>query len=110
MPAGRRGWAASARAMDDFVQLYIAGTLAQFPDYAPSDALGVLGDEMGIDRGPLETDANYAARLTALVAWKYARRAGWHACGALLGRIQRRGNRAAERAGLSAYWDADACG
>lgn len=61
-------------ALDDYVQQYIQGILAAFPDYAPSDALGVIGDEMGIDRGPTETDVSYAARLRA--AWIYWQLAG----------------------------------
>jgi len=60
-------------AMDDYAQQYIAGTKATFPDYAPPDALGVIGDELGIDRGPFETDQQYAARLVgAWLAWKFA--------------------------------------
>src|SRR5690242_10048302 len=60
-------------AMDDYAQQYVAGSLAAFPDYAPVDALPVIGDELGLDRGPFETDQQYAARLVgAWLAWKYA--------------------------------------
>jgi hypothetical protein len=59
--------------MDDYVQQYIAGVLAAFPDYAPADALGALGDEIGIDRGASETDAAYANRLArAMEVWAFA--------------------------------------
>lgn len=59
--------------LDVYVQQYIAGSLSALPDYAPADALGVIGDELGIDRGPFETDLQYRARLvSAWIAWKYA--------------------------------------
>lgn len=70
---GQAWLAGIGAAMDDYVAQYVAATMAQFPDYAPPDALGVLGDEMQIDRGPNDTDASYALRLVgAWLAWKYA--------------------------------------
>jgi hypothetical protein len=59
--------------VDDYVADYVSGTLAAFPGLGPADALGILGDELGLDRGPFETDQQYAARLAgAWIAWPYA--------------------------------------
>lgn len=44
----------------------------RFPSFASTDALGAIGDERLIDRGPTETDAAYAARLRdAWNAWTF---------------------------------------
>lgn len=70
---GRAWLGGIGAAFDDYVQQYVAGTLAAFPDFAPADALGIIGDELGLDRGPFETDQQYTARLVgAWTMWKYA--------------------------------------
>lgn len=71
---GQAWMAGIGASLDDYAQQYVAGTLASFPDYAPADALGVIGDELGLDQGPTETNASYAARLAA--AWTYWKLAG----------------------------------
>ncbi len=46
---------------------------ARFPSLAPTDALPLIGQDRVIERGPAETDADYAARLkTAFDAWRWA--------------------------------------
>lgn len=63
-------WLSGIGATKDFyVDQIRQAVLSSFPQYAPSDALGVLGDEIGLDRGPTESDGDYAARLVA--AWIY---------------------------------------
>ena len=45
---------------------------ARMPALAPSDALGRIGQERGIDRGIVETEAAYRARLqAAFTAWQW---------------------------------------
>lgn len=41
----------------------IEGNKARFPDFAPSDGLGHIGNDRMIDRGPTEEDDTYRTRL-----------------------------------------------
>lgn len=43
------------------------GIKARFPEYAPDDALGYIGHDRTIERGPLETAVGYKARLRQAV-------------------------------------------
>lgn len=60
--------------LDDYLAEIIDGTLATFPEYAPGDALGVLGEETGIIQGVDELNDSYAVRLRS--AWLYWKLAG----------------------------------
>lgn len=49
------------------------GIYARFPDTAPPDAIGYIGNDRGIDRGPSEESSSYRPRLRqAAVTWKNA--------------------------------------
>lgn len=43
------------------------GEKASFPDYAPTDALGLIGNDLTITQGPLESNENYRPRLRKAV-------------------------------------------
>lgn len=66
---------------DDYLQQFIAGVKAAFPELAPVDALAALGDEMGLDQGPTESVTAYATRLRQ--AWVY-----WPLAGTPVGLLQ----------------------
>ncbi len=55
-------------AKDSLVDRCKRGVKARMPLFAPTDALGAIGDERGIPRSPGESDASYAGRLVA--AWE----------------------------------------
>lgn len=48
---------------DSLEQWLSAGIAARFPDTAPPDALGLIGNDRQIDRGPTEPDRGYGIRL-----------------------------------------------
>ena len=57
--------------MDKIVQLYRDAVLSRFPKFAPEDALGYIGKERGLPRGPAESASAYALRLAAAwTAWQ----------------------------------------
>lgn len=49
------------------------GVWARFPDLAPPDALGYIGNDRNLERGPAQTDAGYATQLRkAFDTWRVA--------------------------------------
>ncbi len=73
-PNAQKYWAAIGSVFDDQVANLKAAVKCRFPTLAPSDALGFLGDERQLDRGPQETDPGYALRVRG--AWETCPRAG----------------------------------
>lgn len=57
----------TAAPKDELAEAGKAAVKASMPDYAPADALPLLGDERQVVRAAADTDANFAARLKA--AW-----------------------------------------
>lgn len=51
----------------------VQGVRAKFPDLAPPDALGYIGNDRNLERGPAQTDAGYAVQLRrAFDTWRVA--------------------------------------
>lgn len=71
---GRLFWGAIGQVIDEQNANLKAATMARFPDYAPDDtALGAIGNDRQLLRGPAETAAAYKVRLkTAFTAWLLA--------------------------------------
>jgi hypothetical protein len=69
---GRALMGGLGQAKDDQVTLLKSAVKARFADYAPVDALPVIGGERQIDRGPTEDPTSYVARLKdAWDAWQF---------------------------------------
>lgn len=62
-PKGRAFMAKVGTRMDAILRLFWDAVYAGFPDWAPDDALDVIGAELGLPRSPDEPQATYAARL-----------------------------------------------
>lgn len=72
-PFGAQWHAALGGQKDEFANRAKATIVAHVPGIAPTDALGDLGLERGILRGPSETAAHYRERLRlAHTAWAFA--------------------------------------
>jgi len=56
-----------ATVLDGIKDWMVQGVLASMPGYGTSDALYLIGKDMGIDRGPTETDAHYIDRLQGAI-------------------------------------------
>lgn len=70
---GELVWTSIGLVCDALVERVRQGVEARWPQYAPSDALGLIGRDRKIRRGRDETDASYAARLLQwLDDWKVA--------------------------------------
>lgn len=64
---------AATTQLDAVGQWLTEGIKARFPDTAPPDALGYIGNDRQIDRGPAEGPAGYAVRLRqAIDTWRNA--------------------------------------
>jgi len=73
-PKNQALWGALAKVAGDNrrADMY-AGVLESLPSFASTGALGLLGNDRLIDRGPSESDAAYAARLVAApLLWRLA--------------------------------------
>lgn len=72
-PRAQAFFAGIGAAMDGHVLRTKQGVLARFAASAPTDALGLIGQDRRIVRGPNETDASYRARLiAAFPAWRWS--------------------------------------
>lgn len=71
---GSQDWqGAHGRLADALVAQWRAATKSAFPELAPSDALPVIGAELGIPRSPFDTDTQYALKLRrAWEVWPFA--------------------------------------
>jgi hypothetical protein len=58
--------------LDRLDDLAHTAALCRFPDFTTRDGLSYLGGERGITRGPLDTDAEYAAKIKATWVSKQA--------------------------------------
>jgi hypothetical protein len=63
MTWGQRWGASFGSVKDTIIQETILGVMARFPNFAPLDALGLIGLERGITQGPNESVASFIARL-----------------------------------------------
>jgi hypothetical protein len=73
-PNGLNEFRSYGSVIDGEVTLLTEAVKARFPDYATTDALGEIGNDRLLIRGPVETDENYATRLK--FAWDDWARAG----------------------------------
>src|SRR5690554_3296025 len=60
-------------AQDHLIERARLAALVGYPEHAPVDALGLIGDERRIERGPNESDESYRERLRmAFETWRWA--------------------------------------
>lgn len=69
-----QAWLLAMASGKDFISQAVRDAIAcRMPLVAPPDALPLIGEERGLPRGPGESAAGYAVRLTqALVSWQWA--------------------------------------
>ncbi len=56
-----------ATVLDGIKEWMVQGVIASMPGYGTTDALYLIGRDMKIDRGPIETDAHYIDRLQGAI-------------------------------------------
>jgi hypothetical protein len=64
-PNAQRWWAAYGKYMNDIVTLILNAAQVAYPDFAPSDALSIIADEVGLLQGISESNASFILRLKA---------------------------------------------
>lgn len=68
------------------------GKKASFPEYAPDDALGLIGNDRRILKGPAETNANYRPRLVRAIDSHRVQGSGFELLRQLAGFLSGQGN------------------